>query len=247
MDSTSAFGLIVIGDEILSGRRRDRHVDAFRAMLDPRGFSLAWVQILPDDPSLLIERLRTSMQEAVPVFSCGGIGATPDDHTRRCAALAAGVALQRHAQAVHEIEARFGDSAYPQRILMADLPVGSRIIPNPYNRVPGFEINRHCFLPGFPMMAHPMAEWVLDTWYAEGGNKPLERSLRVFESTESVLVELMETLVSDYPEVSLFSLPRLGEQRFIELGFKGQPEQLDAPFAALCEGLDALGLRYQLD
>jgi len=85
------FGLIVIGDEILSGRRRDRHVEFFRGLLAGHGHALHWVQILPDDPALLTGRLRQTMDEGKPVFSCGGIGATPDDHTRRCAAEAAGV------------------------------------------------------------------------------------------------------------------------------------------------------------
>ena len=93
------FGLIVIGDEILSGRRRDRHFDFFRQLLGRHGFSLRWLQILPDDPDLLVQRLAGSMQERIPVFSCGGIGATPDDYTRQCAARAAGVPTMRHAEA----------------------------------------------------------------------------------------------------------------------------------------------------
>ena len=81
------FGLIVIGDEILKGKQQDRHFEAFRQMLDERGLTLAWLQVLPDAPDLLV-RLKSSMKEGLPVFSCGGISATPDDHTRRCAAAA---------------------------------------------------------------------------------------------------------------------------------------------------------------
>lgn len=240
------FGLIVIGDEILKGKRRDRHFEAFRALLGERGYQLAWLQILPDHPVLLVERLRQTMAEGLPVFSCGGIGATPDDHTRQCAAEAAGVALSRHPGAVAEIEAQFGADAYPVRILMAELPEGSELIPNPYNRVPGFSIGQHYFLPGFPDMAHPMARWVLDTYYSAGAPPERELSLKVFGAPESTLMPLMQQLTAAYPELKLFSLPRLGPEGFVELGFRGR-EGLEPAFVALRQGIEALGLRYELD
>lgn len=243
--AVTEFGLIIIGDEILNGRRRDRHFDAFRGMLAERGFDLAWVQILPDDPELLIVRLRQSMAEGRPVFSCGGIGATPDDHTRRCAAAAAGVPLLRHPGAVAEIEAQFGTDAYPERIRMAELPAGSELIPNPYNRVPGFAINKHYFLPGFPDMAHPMARWVLDTHYAGGAVPERELSLKVYGAPESTLMPLMERLSAAYPGLKLFSLPRLGPDGFVELGFRGR-DGVEEAFAALRAAVADLGLRYEL-
>ena len=160
-----AFGLIVIGDEVLDGPRTDAHLAAFKLRLGTRGHSFAWYWILPDDPSAIVDHLRFSMGRPEPVFVCGGIGATPDDYTRACAAEAAGVALTRHPEARALIEGRFGDSAYPHRILMADLPAGCTLIPNPINRIPGFAIAGHWFLPGFPQMAWPMADWVLDNHY----------------------------------------------------------------------------------
>jgi len=240
-----AFGLIVIGDEILKGKRRDRHFDAFRQLLGERGFELAWLQILPDDPELLITRLRQSMSEGLPTFSCGGIGATPDDHTRRCAAAAAGVPLLRHPGAVAEIEAQFGNDAHPHRIHMADLPEGSELIPNPYNRVPGFAIGRHYFLPGFPDMAHPMARWVLDTHYSAGGVPERELALKVHGVPESTLMPLLERLTVDYPGLKLYSLPRLGPEGFVELGFRGR-EGVEQAFAALRQGVADMDLRYEL-
>jgi len=240
------FGLIVIGDEILKGKRRDRHFDAFRELLGERGFGLAWLQILPDDPALLVRHLGHSMDEGVPVFCCGGIGATPDDHTRQCAARAAGVPLIRHPAAVAEIEAQFGADAYPIRILMADLPEGSELIPNPYNRVPGFSLRDHYFLPGFPDMAHPMARWVLDNHYSAGAVPERELSLKVFGAPESTLLPLMQQLTADHPQLKLFSLPRLGPDGFVELGFRGR-DGLEPAFAALRAGVAALGLRYELE
>ncbi len=240
-----AFGIIVIGDEILNGRRRDRHFEALGGMLRERGFSLAWLRILPDDPDYLTAELERTMAEGRPVFCCGGIGATPDDHTRACAARAARVPLQLHPGAVAEIEARFGAEAYPHRIRMAELPRGSELIPNPYNRIPGFSINRHYFMPGFPDMAHPMAAWVLDERYAAGGSYERQRSVLVRGVPESALMELMQALIEEFPDAKLFSLPRLGEEFRVELGFRGVGD-LQSPFDALTEGLARLGVDYEL-
>lgn len=241
---TDGFGIIVIGDEILNGRRLDRHFAALGERLRGRGFRVAWLRILPDDPDYLVAEFRRTMAEGIPVLCCGGIGATPDDHTRACAASAAGVALERHPGAAAEIEARFGADAYPHRIRMADLPRGSDLIPNPYNRIPGFSIKRHYFMPGFPDMAHPMAEWVLDTCFASGGQPERQCALRVHGVTESALMDLMEGLVERFPAVKLFSLPRLGERFEIELGFRGRGD-LDAPLQAMIDGLEARGINYE--
>ena len=244
MAIANAFGIIVIGDEILNGRRQDRHFAALGELLRARGFGVAWLRILPDDPAYLIAELQRTMAEGIPVFSCGGIGATPDDHTRACAARAAGVPLQRHAGAVAEIEARFGADAYPNRIKMAELPQGSELIPNPYNRIPGFSIRQHYFMPGFPDMAHPMAQWVLDNHYSAGGQAERQRAVRVRGVTESSLMDLMEALVARFPDAKLFSLPRLGEEFQIELGFRGVGD-LDTPLQALIDGLEARGINYE--
>ena len=215
------FGLVIIGDEILIGKRQDRHFEGFRALLGERGYQVAWCWVLPDDPELIVNHLRLSMGLGGPVFVCGGIGATPDDHTRACAAEAAGVALERHPGAAREIEARFGGEAYPNRILMADLPAGSVLIPNPYNRIPGFSLRGHYFLPGFPEMAWPMAEWVLDANFPGRGAHLEERSVWVTGVPESRLVPIMRELMGRFPQVKLFSLPRLGEVPGVELGIRG--------------------------
>jgi molybdopterin-biosynthesis enzyme MoeA-like protein len=213
-------------------------------MLRGRGFAVAWLRILPDDRACLVAELGRTMAAGVPVFCCGGIGATPDDHTRSAAAEAAGVPLERHPGAVAEIEARFGEEAYPHRIRMAELPRGCALIPNPYNRIPGFSIRRHYFLPGFPDMAHPMAEWVLDRLYVDGAAAERQRSVRVLGVTESQLMDLMQALVDGFPEAKLFSLPRLGKTYQIELGFRGRGD-LEAPMQALTEGLSMLGIAFE--
>ncbi|QIK36783.1 competence/damage-inducible protein A [Caldichromatium japonicum] len=238
-----AFGLIVIGDEVLNGARSDKHLAAFKRLLSGRGHSLAWHWLLPDDPEVLTAHLRFSMEREEPVFVCGGIGATPDDHTRACAAAAAGVELSRHPEAARLIEERFGEAAYPNRILMADLPAGAGLIPNPINQIPGFSLKQHWFLPGFPEMAWPMAEWVLEQ--SCGRCPPLrESAVLVRGVAESQLIPLMQGLTRRYPQLKHFSLPHRGEDPHIRLGFRGRAG-LERAMADLKEGLEAAGIDYQ--
>ncbi|NBC12441.1 MAG: competence/damage-inducible protein A [Gammaproteobacteria bacterium] len=239
------FGLIVIGDEILTGQRRDKHLPAFKDMLAARGHGLAWCWILPDEPELLTRQLAASMADGLPVFCCGGIGATPDDHTRACAAAAAGIVLERHPQALALIEGRFGAEAHPHRVLMADLPAGAQLIPNPVNQIPGFVLREHWFLPGFPRMAWPMAEWVLATQYPAAAPSR-EAALAVRDAPESQLIPLMRKLDGAFPDLKHFSLPHVGDDpqdRYVLLGFRGHGD-LASAMAALRDALDAQGIAY---
>jgi molybdopterin-biosynthesis enzyme MoeA-like protein len=241
------FGALIIGDEILSGKRQDGHFQHTIATLAQRGLELKWCRIVGDDPALIIDTLRQTYASGDIVFCFGGIGATPDDHTRQSAALAAGVSLFRHPGAVAEIEARFGAEAYPKRVLMADLPQGSRIIPNPFNRIPGFTLGQHHFLPGFPQMAWPMLEWVLDTLYPEIRKQTpdVEAIITVHDTLESLLIDLMNEFVQRYPEVRFSSLPHIGEgnERRLELGVKGARPRVAEAMAWLKKEVEQAGYR----
>ncbi len=241
------FGAYIIGDEILSGKRTDRHFSQIVAMLQARGLSLSWCHYLGDDPQRITASLQRSMASGDIVFCLGGIGATPDDYTRQCAADAAGLAIERHAGAVAEIEAQFGERAYPQRVLMADFPAGAALIPNPINRVPGFSLGRHHFLPGFPEMAWPMMAWVLDHHYAGTLHAPMciEAAVRVYDAGESQLLDLMHDIVRRFPEVKLFSLPKLDARRTIELGVKGDPALVALAMADIRSGITAAGFTWE--
>src|SRR5882672_10958646 len=126
------FGAIIIGDEILTGKRQDKHLAKAIELLGARGLELGWAHYLGDDPELITATLKRTLAADDVVFSFGGIGATPDDHTRQCAARAAGVELRLHPDAEIEIRARFGADVTPQRLMMGEFPAGSRIIPNPH-------------------------------------------------------------------------------------------------------------------
>jgi len=241
-----AFGAVIIGDEILSGRRQDRHLAQLIRILAARGLELAWCRYLGDDAPLLTSCFRETYASADAVFSFGGIGATPDDLTRQCAAKAAGVPLARHPEALALIVEKFGDTAWPKRVLMADFPAGAEIIPNPYNRIPGFSFRNHHFLPGFPQMAWPMAEWVLNTKYAHlfAPGARDERSLTVLGAMESQLIDLMNEVLRAHPGVKVFSLPTAGARR-IELGVKGAPGDAALAMACIREGVRALGFEWE--
>lgn len=242
------FGLLIIGDELLSGRRRDRHFEAARERLWRRGLGLSWVHYQGDDPDRIEAQLRVTLQSDDVVFSFGGIGATPDDHTRQSAARAAGVALRRHPEAVAEIEAQFGADAYPLRVRMAEFPEGSRIIPNPYNRIPGFSLGDHHFLPGFPRMAWPMLEWVLEHHYRDRfrDDRPYLRALQVRGTHETALVPLLERLAAEFPQLRLSSLPTLdGPEPLIELSLSGEEAEVQRGLCSLQEALDRGGFPWQ--
>jgi len=218
------FGTIIIGSEILTGKRHDKHLTHVIQAIAQRGRELAWATILVDEPSLIVDALRRSFGSSDVVFCFGGIGATPDDYTRQCAADALAVPLLRHPDAVAEIEAQYGTRAYPNRILMADLPQGSRIIPNPQNRVPGFSYHQHHFFPGFPSMAWPMLEWVLNKEYGTLPNSefPIERNLIAYAVRESELLDVMQAFVTQFPTVQFSSLPCIDTaEPHIEFGARG--------------------------
>jgi molybdopterin-biosynthesis enzyme MoeA-like protein len=268
MEVAMAFGLIIIGDEILSGRRSDKHLPRVIELLGERGLRLAWAEIVGDDPARITALLERTLDGPDIVFSCGGIGATPDDHTRQCAAAALGVPLVLHPEAKLLVQERIRETAREaglepdleapenrQRLRMAEFPAGAAIIPNPYNRIPGFSVARrpgatHHFVPGFPVMAWPMIAWVLDTQYSALFDRDAhaERALHVFEQAEAALTPLMESLEARYPGVNVFSLPSVGDERtrrHIELGVKGAPELVAPAFAAMCAELDRVKAEYR--
>jgi molybdopterin-biosynthesis enzyme MoeA-like protein len=258
------FGLIVIGDEILSGRRQDKHLSKLIELLNERGLSLSWAKYVADDPDQITATLKESFASGDVVFSTGGIGATPDDHTRRCAALALGTTTQLHPTAQELIAGRIqsmaegdpnkADLNTPEnqhRFKMGEFPIGSDIIPNPYNQIPGFSIKEHYFFPGFPVMAAPMMAWCLDTYYQNLFHREnlAEQSFIVPKGIESKLTPLMERIEANFPGVKVFSLPSVGDpskdgvyaERHIELGIKGNAQLLDNAWIALRTGTEALG------
>lgn len=232
--------LIVVGDEILSGRRQDKHFAKVIELLSARGMRLSGAEFLPDDRETLTAALRRSFASDDIVLSCGGIGATPDDHTRQAAAAALDLPLALHPEAETAITQRVAEMAAEgkapadmaaeenqQRLQMGMFPQGCEIVPNPYNRIPGFFIRDHTFLPGFPVMAWPMLEWTLDTRYQalHHAQAHVEHSFLAFGLPESRIAPVMQALQLRWTAVSAFSLPNVGETPHLELGVKGNPDE----------------------
>jgi molybdopterin-biosynthesis enzyme MoeA-like protein len=286
------FGIVIIGDEILSGKRADKHLPKAIELLAARGLQLSYADYVGDDPERITATLARAFAAARAsgdvVFSCGGIGATPDDHTRQCAARALGVELALHPEAERLIRERMQDIAKEQgqpyepdrhdnihRLNMGVFPAGASIIPNPYNKIPGFSClvdsvsqpgpqnglrpaagaaapflvhgavsdrgGVH-FVPGFPVMAWPMMEWVLDQHYGHLHQKSayVEKSVIVMGSMEAALTPLMLDIEARHSGVKVFSLPSVDHPdygRHIELGVKGAPEAVNAAYPALLAGL----------
>ncbi len=290
------FGVIIIGDEILSGKRSDKHLSKAIELLSARGLQLIYADYVGDEPQRITSTLKRAFASGDVVFSFGGIGATPDDHTRQCAARALERELVLHPQAEALILERMQDLALEQglvyapdrsdnvhRLNMGVFPEGAQIIPNPFNKIPGFYCSGvsgphavgerggidtsaagppqgarapsggsdpHAvgergggifFLPGFPVMAHPMMAWVLDTYFSDLFVRGAwsEQSIIVFAAMESTLTPLMQAVERDHA-VKVFSLPSVDHPEYgkhIELGVKGVPQAVAPAYAALLAGL----------
>lgn len=226
----STAGLLIIGDEILQGRRIDKHLSHTLGYFQEIGVVLDWVYYLGDDSDILVEHFIQIHQRGDVCFSFGGIGATPDDRTRQAVADAHGRRIVRHPEAVRLIEHQFGEGAYPNRIRMAELPEEAELIPNPFNNIPGFSLGFiHC-LPGFPEMAWDMMEWVIQNRYDVTGNTRQHLvSFLVHGARESELIPLLERTQGSHPDAKLSSLPRfLREGSFqVELGASGPREAVN--------------------
>jgi molybdopterin-biosynthesis enzyme MoeA-like protein len=252
---TRAFGLIVVGDEILSGKRADKHMAKVIELLAARGLQLSWAEYVGDEPARITASLERAFASGDIVFSTGGIGATPDDHTRQCAAKALRLPLALHPEAELLIRERMQDTAREQgvpyepdradnihRLNMGVLPQGAALIHNPYNKIPGFSVGDVHFVPGFPVMAWPMIESVLDGRYTALFTRDAigEKSVIVFGAMEATLTPLMQAIEDTHAGIKVFSLPSVDHPQYgrhIELGVKGAPGQLDAAYAQLIEGL----------
>ena len=159
------------------------------------------------------------------------------------------MSLKLHPQAEAEIRSRFVSDpkgVTPQRLAMGEFPEGAEIIPNPYNRIPGFSYRRHYFLPGFPEMAWPMMAWVLDTHYAYlfAPGSIAESSIIVREAGESQLIDLMKDCQARFRRIKVFSLPKVQPERYIELGVRGDPGEVMPAIATLKQGVSDLGFPW---
>lgn len=207
MMSEPRFFALIIGTEILNRRRVDKHFDFVTKALAQRGHKLSGSFIIEDDPALIVQTIQfIASQENAILFSFGGIGSTPDDHTRRCAAIALREGdMITHDEAKRIIVDTLGEKAYPYSVRMAELPKGATLLENPVNKMPAFALDeRYYFMPGFPEMSHPMVEKILTKLIPN--KRTYYRHTLTALCKENVFIEVMEKMPK---EVEFSSLPKL--------------------------------------
>lgn len=254
-------GLLLIGDELLSGRRQDKHLPKVIELLTQRGLSLSWMHCLGDDRERLVPTLKQAFSSSDIVFCCGGIGSTPDDHTRQSAAAALDLPLCLHSDAKELIVQRMQEVAIERnevfdenspehkiRLEMGMFPKGAKIIPNAYNKIPGFSFGNVHFMPGFPVMAWPMMEWVLEQNYSHlfFQANHVEYAVILPGAKEAELTPMMEQLEQSFPGVKVFSLPSVDHPQYghcIELGVKGEKYIALKAFEQMCQQLEEKGIK----
>jgi len=199
------FYALIIGTEILNGRRVDKHFEFVKNELAKYGHELFASFVIKDDVELMKNTYELiKKDENAVMFSFGGIGSTPDDLTRKVAAeVFTKKDLVTHAKFKEDIIERFGQEAYPHRIHMADIPQGAALLHNPVNNMSGFSLdNRFFFTPGFPSMSHPMISQVIKKHFSKS-NKKYRYTLKA-KTSENTLITLMKKLPKD---IELSSLP----------------------------------------
>ncbi|MBA3026308.1 MAG: competence/damage-inducible protein A [Sulfurimonas sp.] len=240
------FYAVIIGTEILNGRREDKHFEFLKGELARYGHELFASFIIKDDKELMKScyRLILSDKNAV-MFSFGGIGSTPDDLTREIAAeVFTSKPLQTHKEFKNDILQRFGEESYPHRIHMADLPEGSQLLFNPVNNMSGFSLQeRFFFVPGFPQMAHPMIRSAIETAFSYADEK--FRYTLLAQTSENTLISIMQQIPDN---IELSSLPIfINARASVELSLSGTDEAIiQKYFKLFCNELKNKNIEYKL-
>lgn len=218
------FYAIIIGTEILNGRREDKHFSFVKNELQKYGHELFASFIIKDDTELMrrtYEMVKAD-KDAV-MFSFGGIGSTPDDLTREISAeVFRASKTEVHQQFLADIIERFAEKAYPHRIHMADLPPNADLLYNPINNMSGYSLDdKYFFVPGFPSMSHPMIADVIQKHFNNAAKK--YRQTLYAHTSEETLIDLMQKLPK---EIDLSCLPMFVEGKpHVELSLSSIDEK----------------------
>ena len=240
------FYALIIGTEILNGRREDRHFEFVKNELAKYGHELFASFITKDDEALMTKTYEMIKADKNAVmFSFGGIGSTPDDLTREISAqVFENTEAVPHKQFLEDIVHKFGEKAYPHRIHMANLPPNANLLFNPVNNMSGYSLeNKYFFVPGFPSMAHPMISTVIETLFSKS-IKTYRFTLQA-KTSEETLITLMKTLPK---HIELSSLPIFIDNKAnVELSLLGSDEEeVKLYFKTFTDLLDKKSIYYLL-
>ena len=238
---------IIIGSEILNGRRRDKHVEFIKSALSEYGYVPYCVEIITDDKALIKSSFKRVLDDEKAMLFCfGGIGSTPDDLTREIAAeVFTGKGVVRHKTFERDIIERFGEDAFPNRIEMADLPEGAGLLKNPVNNMSGFYLDkRYFFTPGFPEMAHPMVKEAIKRFLPQ--NAIQHRKSFLARCSEERFIHLMKKAPAG---VECSSLPMfVNEKANVEISIASYDAQsVDDYFNMFIDFLEVNKIDYKAD
>ncbi len=199
--------MLVIGDEILSGRTRDSNTHYLAGELTARGIRLMEVRVVADDQPAIIAAVNALRAAWDHVFTSGGIGPTHDDITAEAIAAAFGTPITHRADAMALLTAHYDRAGLPfndARQRMARIPDGAHLIENPVSTAPGFSLGNVHVMAGVPKIFEAMVAGVLPT--LTGGDPLLSQSLRVNRG-EGEIAGPFAALAADYPDLSMGSYP----------------------------------------
>ncbi|MFT5396818.1 MAG: molybdenum cofactor synthesis domain-containing protein [Gammaproteobacteria bacterium] len=202
---TKTAGVIIIGNEILSGRTQDLNIAYIGKNLEKLGIVLAEVIVIPDVEETIIERVRSYSDKFDYVFTTGGIGPTHDDITTASIAKAFSVKLIRHPDAVATMEGYYDPGTLTEaRLKMADIPEGATLIDNPVSGAPGIQIENVFIMAGVPDIMQAMLDGLADRLI---GGPPILTASVSTNLTESKLAAGMSKIQDECTEVSIGSYP----------------------------------------
>jgi Predicted nucleotide-utilizing enzyme related to molybdopterin-biosynthesis enzyme MoeA len=211
-DSVTA-GLLVIGDEILSGRTKDVNIGATADFCTDLGIDLKEVRVVSDETDDIVDAVNALRARYTYVFTTGGIGPTHDDITADAIAKAFGVALPINPEARAMLEARWkqtGTEVNEARLRMARIPEGASLIVNSVSAAPGFRIGNVHVMAGVPVIMRAMLEALVPT--LKGGRKVLSVTVKAAVG-EGTLGGPLGALQEQYPDVKMGSYPQMGQDR----------------------------------
>ncbi|MDX5594627.1 competence/damage-inducible protein A [Pseudovibrio sp. SPO723] len=199
-------GFVVVGDEILSGRTKDKNIGYLADFLTEIGIDLSEVRIVPDKQEMIVEAVNTLRARYTYVFTSGGIGPTHDDITADAIAAAFGVPIDKDPRAMAILEAHYPPGEFtPARQRMARIPEGADLIENSASAAPGFRLGNVHVMAGVPYIMQTMLDSIAPT--LEGGDKMHSQSIDV-PLPESRIAEKLAIVQENHPKSSIGSYPK---------------------------------------
>ncbi|MCP5368488.1 MAG: competence/damage-inducible protein A [Hyphomicrobiales bacterium] len=223
--------LLVIGNEVLSGRTRDANLPHLAQELNDAGVRLAEARVIPDDRDVIVATVNECRARFDFVFTTGGIGPTHDDITSECIAAAFGVALERNPEALARLNAHYKPGELNEnRLRMANIPAGGELIDNPISKAPGFRLENVYVMAGVPMIMQAMFAGIKHRF--AGGPRMLSRTVAGLVP-EGRLAAGLGRVQDDHPEVEVGSYPFFRDGRLgVSVVMRGfDPAALEATAA----------------